>query len=151
VTSPRVPEQRKADALRMLKERHADLWLASASPTGAVHLVPLSFAWDDTCVIVATETSALTTLNILGSGAARLGLGATRDVVMIDSTLESIEPVDEAPAAISDCYASQADWDPRLAKGTFVYLRLRPQRVQVWREADEIADRLVMRHGVWTV
>ena len=151
VTSPRASEQRKADALWKLNERHADLWLASASTAGAVHLVPLSFAWDDTCVIVSSETGALTTTNITGSGSARLALGATRDVVMIDSTLETIEPVGEAPAALGDCYAGQADWDPRLANGSFVYLRLRPQRVQVWREADEIAGRTVMRDGVWTV
>ena len=151
MTSPRTSEQRKADALAKLNERHGDLWVASASTAGAVHLVPLSFAWDSTCVIISCQTTALTTRNIVGSGSARLALGTTRDVVIIDATLETIEPVVEAASAVGDCYAGQADWDPRLSTGDFVYLRLRPQRVQVWREEDEIAGRTVMRNGVWTV
>ena len=46
--------------------------------------------------------------------------------------------------------AAQADWDPRGSAG-YVYLVLRPDRVQAWREADEIAGRTLMRDGAWLV
>jgi hypothetical protein len=149
--SPRTLEQRKSDALAKLRAREADLWVASASPDGIAHMVPLSFAWDGEHVIIATESTAITTRNIGGSQRARLALGGTRDVVMIDAILVRQIALAEAPAAIAEGYAAQADWDPRSAAGHFVYSVLRPERVQVWREANEIAGRTVMRRGAWLV
>jgi hypothetical protein len=55
------------------------------SPNGVAHLVPLSFAWDGEHLIIATEATALTTRNLTGARRARLALGQTRDVVMIDA------------------------------------------------------------------
>jgi hypothetical protein len=37
---------------------------------------------------------------------------------MIDAVLEDIIGVAEAPPALADGYAAQADWDPRTATGT---------------------------------
>jgi hypothetical protein len=54
-------------------------------------------------------------------------------------------------AALADRYAAQADWDPRTAGGRFVYVVLRPDRIQAWREADELAGRTLMRAGSWVV
>ena len=48
---------------------------------------------------------------------------------MIDAVLEDIIGVAEAPPALADGYAAQADWDPRTADG-YVYIVLRPQRIQ---------------------
>jgi hypothetical protein len=149
--SPRSPEQRKSDALAKLAARHPDLWAASASPSGVAHLVPLSFAWDGEHVIIATEATAITTRNIAGARRARLALGGTRDVVMIDAIVVRQIDVAGAPAAIAERYAAQADWDPRSAGGDYVYTVLRPERVQVWREENEIAGRTVMRDGAWLV
>jgi hypothetical protein len=148
---PRSLEQRKADALTMLRAEGADAWVASASADGVAHLVPLSFAWDEEHLVVATEAPAVTTRNILRSGRARVGLGATRDVVMTDVVLDRGVPLPEATADLAERYAEQADWDPRTAGGDFVYLLLRPERMQVWREANEIAGRTVMRAGAWLV
>jgi hypothetical protein len=149
--SPRSPEQRKSDALAKLTAQHADLWVASASPSGTAHLVPLSLAWDGEHVIIATETTAITTRNIAGARRARLALGGTRDVVMIDTVLVRQIGVAEAPTAIAERYAAQSDWDPRSAGGEYVYTVLRPERVQVWREENELAGRTVMRGGAWLV
>jgi hypothetical protein len=129
--------------------RQADLWVASASPSGVAHLVPLSFAWDGEHVIIATEATAITTRNIVGVRRTRLALGGTRDVVMIDAVLVRQIGMAEAPAAIAERYAAQADWDPRSAGGDYVYSVLRPERVQVWREVNEIAGCTVMQGGAW--
>ena len=130
--------------------RHADAWIASASPDGEAHLVPLSYAWDGTHLILATGETAITTRNIRSCGAARVAFGTTRDVVLIDAVLESIVAVADATDGIAEVYAGQADWDPRQSTGSFVYSRLQPRRIQVWREEDEIAGRTVMRDGAWT-
>ena len=58
----------------------------------------------------------------------------------------------EAPPSLAEGYAAQSDWDPREAgSGEYVYLVLRPERVQAWQEANELADRHLMRAGTWLV
>jgi hypothetical protein len=148
---PRTLEQRTADALGILRASDADLWLASASGSSGsgAHLVPLSYSWTGRHVVVATEPRAVTTGNVVESGRARLALGGTRDVVMIDAILAGQVDVGAADEEIAGGYAAQADWDPRHAGVDFVYLLLEPRRIQVWREANEIAGRTVMRDGRW--
>jgi hypothetical protein len=146
---PRTIQQRRQDALAKLTEVHADVWVASASAEGIAHLVPLSYAWDGVCLIVVCDEASMTARNIRASSRARLALGGTRDVVMVDVVLEATVDGDAEGASTAEVYASQTDWDPREAEGDFAYLRLRPQRIQVWREANEIAGRLVMRDGAW--
>jgi hypothetical protein len=124
-----------------------DTWVATASADGVPHLVPLSLAWVDDRAVVAVEASSVTARNLAASGRARLAVGPTRDVVMVDALLErSVEVTDDA--SLGEAYVAQADWDPRGSAG-FLFLVLRPVRVQAWREADEIAGRTLMRDGVW--
>lgn len=68
------------------------------------------------------------------TGRSRLGLGPTRDVVVVDAVLEATVPVLEAEAGLIDAYAAQADGDPRAAGPSYVFLVLRPGRIQAWRE-----------------
>lgn len=140
---------RKADALAMLALPAVDAWVATASPAGAPHLVPLSLAWVEERAVLAVEARSVTARNVTASGVARFAVGPTRDVVMVDATLEDAVEV-TAGGPLGDAYVAQADWDPRLANG-YVFLVLRPVRVQVWREADEIAGRTLMRDGTWLV
>jgi hypothetical protein len=147
---PRDAATRRADTLAKLHEPAADVWVASASGGGA-HLVPLSLAWLDERVVLALEAGSRTALNVTAQGAARLALGQTRDVVIIDAVLERAVPLPEAPAELADGYAAQSDWDPREARGAFVYLVLRPTTIQAWREVNELPGRALMRDGVWLV
>ena len=145
---PRTSAQRRSDAEAQLSAPAADAWVATASPEGQEHLVPLSIGWDGERLVLATEDAAVTTRNLRSSGRGRLAVGATRDVVMIDAVLDAIVDVDAAPVAIAETFATQADWDPRGSAG-YVFVVLLPRRVQVWREVDEIAGRTVMRDGTW--
>ena len=147
-SGPRGRQQRRADTLAKLTAPRADVWVASASDAGVPYLVPLSLAWLDDRVVLALAGSSRTARNIAARGTARLGVGPTRDVVMIDAVLERSVPV-AAAGALADGYAAQSDWDPRDSGGDYVYLVLRPDRIQAWREADEIAGRLLMRDGAW--
>jgi hypothetical protein len=145
---PRSREQRMADTRAKLAERHADVWVASASG-GDAHLVPLSFAWTDNKIVVVTEAGSPTIQNITASRTARLALGPTRDVVVVDAEVERLVSYREAPETLVDSYRAQADWDPAQADGDFVMVMLRPVRVQAWREANEIPGRTLMRRGEW--
>lgn len=98
--------------------------------------------------MIAVEGSSVTARNLTASGVARLAVGPTRDVVMIDAVLERV--VDVAGNALGAAYVAQADWDPRRSKGYF-FLVLRPVRVQAWREANELVGRTLMRQGVWLI
>jgi hypothetical protein len=150
---PRSGAQRKADTLATLHTKGIDVWVASASApaSGApqAYLVPLSLAWIDERVVIALEADSRTARNITEQGTARLALGPTRDVVIIDAVLDRAIKLEAVPAALADRYAAQADWDPRSAGGQYVYLVLHPERIQAWREANELAGRTLMRAGSW--
>jgi Pyridoxamine 5'-phosphate oxidase len=149
MTGPRDAATRKADTLAMWATPAIDVWVATASPTGDVHLVPLSLAWTGERMVVAVQETSRTARDLVASGRARLAVGPTRDVTMVDAVLEGVVAVAEA-GELAEAYAAQADWDPRRSTG-YVYLVLRPERVQAWRESDEIAGRTLMRDGAWLV
>jgi hypothetical protein len=144
---PRDRAQRRADTLAKLAAPEADVWVATAGDSGP-YLVPLSLAWVDERVVLAVDLASRTARNITAHGGARLGLGPTRDVVMIDAVLERVVPVGD-DEDLAGRYAAQADWDPRQAGGGYAYLVLRPDRIQAWRESNEIAGRTLMRDGAW--
>jgi hypothetical protein len=133
----------------MLTTPAIDVWVASASAAGEPHLVPLSLAWVDDRAVIAVAAGSVTARNVTASGRARLAVGPTRDVVMIDAALDRTVPVGD-DEALGQAYAAQADWDPRRDQG-YVFLVLRPLRLQAWREAEEIEGRTLMRHGSWVV
>ena len=150
---PRAREQRRTDTLAKLTAPAADVWVATAAVDADGHarsyLVPLSLAWIDERIVLATEADSVTARNIISQGHARLGLGPTRDVVMIDADLEQVYGIDEIPAGLARRYAAQADWDPRESGDQMRFLVLRPRRIQAWREVNELPGRTLMRDGAW--
>jgi hypothetical protein len=150
---PRSFSQRKADALALLRTPAIDGWVATASIGGdgiaRAHLVPLSLAWLNDRLVLALAADSLTARNIAATGAARVAVGPTRNVVIADAVLERSVEVAKAPAELADGYAGQADWDPRTEREPYLFLVLRPERILAWREANEIAGRTLMRGGVW--
>lgn len=146
----RSTEQRKSDALAKLTASNSNVWVATASSAGAVHLVPVTHTWNGSQVVVATEPTSLTVANATSNQRVSLALGESRDVVMIDAVFINATPTMEAPASVADAYAKQAGWDPRTDSGDYVYLVLAPERIQVWREGEDLAGRTVMRDGIWS-
>ena len=147
MTAPRDLATRRADALAMLATPAIDVWVSTASDEGVAHLVPVSLAWVEERVVIAVEATSVTARNLALSGQARLAVGPTRDVVMIDAVLDKAVDV-AADDMLGEAYVVQADWDPRQSTG-YVFLVLRPVRIQAWREANEISGRTVMRDGSW--
>ena len=147
----RSPEERKVDALAKITATKANVWVASASLTRGVHLVPVTHTWNGSQHVLATEPGSRTVANATANSRVRLALGETRDVVMVDAVLVAAIPAAEASVAVADGYASQAGWDPRADSGEYVYLVFRPEHIQVWREDEDLAGRTVMRNGAWVI
>jgi general stress protein 26 len=127
----------------------ANVWVASASPTGTVHLVPVSHTWNGSQVVVATGPRSHTVANVKANPRVSLALGEAQDVVMIDAELVESVPEAKVTADLADAYATQAGWDPRTDDGEYVYLVFRPERIQVWQEGEDLTGRTVMSNGTW--
>jgi catechol 2,3-dioxygenase-like lactoylglutathione lyase family enzyme len=145
---PRSAERRKADTLAMLA-REFDCWVASADERGEPYLVPLSYAWDGERLTLATPRASRTARNLRRTGRTRVTLGPTRDVVILDGSVEFV-PLG-AVDALADHFAAETGFDARAEPEEYVYLRLTPHRIQAWREANELPGRTLMRDGRWLV
>jgi hypothetical protein len=124
-----------------------DLWVASADPSGTGYLVPLSFYWDGSSLVVATPRRSPTARNLMRAGRARVALGPTRDVVIIEGAVAELPR--GAKPAVEDAHAAATGFDPRTLSDDYVYLQITPETVQAWREANELAGRVLMRGGAW--
>jgi Pyridoxamine 5'-phosphate oxidase len=140
---PRPREQRIADTRERLRD-DVDCWVASADGDGTAHLIPLSYYWTGEELVLATPRDSVTARNLLRAGVARVGIGPTRDVVLVDATVS--EGVDDATA---DAHTRHTGFDAREEPEGYAYLRLRPTEIRAWREANELQGRLLMRGGRW--
>ena len=143
---PRSREQRRADVLERLRT-DVDLWVASADEHGEAYLVPLSFYWDGEAITISTPRASRTARNLIRAGRARVALGHTRDVVIVEGPVET-RPIGADPA-VEEAHAQATGFDPRTLTDEYVYLRITPELVQAWREVNELAGRQLMRGGRW--
>ncbi|MDG4839912.1 pyridoxamine 5'-phosphate oxidase family protein [Micromonospora sp. WMMD967] len=144
---PRGLEQRLRDTRARL-ESDVDLWVATAGSPGGVHLIPLSFLWDGTAFLVSTPRASVTGRNLVADGRVRLSLGPTRDVVIVDGIAEPVDIADLGPQT-GDAFATKTGFDPSVLDEPYQYFLIRPQRIQAWREANELKGRVLMRDGRW--
>jgi hypothetical protein len=143
---PRPYAQRKRDALARL-ENDVDAWVASASANGAANLAPLSYHWDGTALTFAAPRASHTARNLLRSGRARVAVGTTRDVVLLEGAAAELPRGEDVE--LEDAHAQATGFDPRTLRGDYVYLRFVPEWIQAWREENELPGRDLMRDGRW--
>jgi hypothetical protein len=146
--APRSLAQRRRDTEHRLTH-DVDVWVASASPDGVPYLVPLSFDWDGEALLLAT-TESPTARNLAATRVVRLGLGLTRDVVLIEGNVEILE-IDALPREQGDRFADRTGFDPRALGTPYRWFRVTPRRMQAWREENELKGRELMRDGRWLV
>lgn len=148
---PRSGVQRRRDTEHRLAH-DVDVWVASASADGAPYLVPLSFDWDGAALLMATRADSTTGRNLAATRTARLALGHTRDVSVIDGDVEVLE-IAALPPEVGDRFAARAGFDPREQDreqdSVYRWFRITPHRIQAWREVDELPGREMMRDGRW--
>lgn len=141
--SARDTAERVSDAKHRLGSDH-DLWITTAAD-GHPWLVPLSFHWNDEAVLMATVRKSPTYRNLAAGGTARLALGHTRDVLMLDGEVDLPDRLADADA---EAVMSASGYDPRTNADT-AYIRFVPRRAQAWRNVEEIEARTIMRDGQW--
>lgn len=141
--------ERTRDTLRRL-EHDVDAWIATAGrENGTPWLVPLSFLWDGATVLIATPASSPTGRNLATTGKVRLGIGPTRDLVLIEGRVAETVAASEIEGAVGDAFAAKTGFDPRELTTPYLYFRIQPLRVQAWREVNELDGRDLMRDGAW--
>ncbi len=146
VAPARSAADRRVDVLAKL-ESDVDLWVASASANGDAHLVPLSFLWDGARLTIAVSASSVTGRNLTRQRWARVALGPTRDVMIIEGPVEVIPVGDDDELAAA--HAAKAGFDARETSGRWIFLRVTPRTIQAWREVNELDGRHVMIDGEW--
>jgi hypothetical protein len=145
---PRTTGERVRDTRQRL-EHDVDCWVATVDPaTGAPYLVPLSFDWDGTVLLLATAERSITGRGLAAGTGVRIGLGATRDVVMVDGVSEAVPTAALDPEEAAR-FARRTGFDPREATSSYLFFRVVPVRIQAWREENELRGRDVMLDGRW--
>ena len=117
--------------------------MRTATPTS----FPLSFYWDGSALTIATPRRSRTAVNLIRAGWARVALGPTRDVLIVEGPLEQVPTGADVPT--EDAHARATGFDPRTLSEEYVYLRITPHEMQAWREANELAGRRLMKGGRW--
>lgn len=146
-TAPRPRAQRRHDTEHRLAH-DVDVWVASASAEGAPYLVPLSFDWDGAALWLATPADSPTGRNLAATGTARLALGNTRDVTMIEGEVQVLG-IDEPPREQGDRFTARTGFDPRQETAPYRWFRVVPRHIQTWRESNELQGRDLMRKSHW--
>lgn len=147
--APRDRAQRRRDVEARLAT-DVDVWVATASADGDPHLIPLSHHWDGETLLLATAADSPTGRNLARSGTVRLAAGHTRDVCLVEGTVQTL-PMDAVDDARATAFAEHTGFDPRGLRTPYHWYLVTPQRVLAWREENELAGRELMRDGRWTV
>ncbi len=148
MTELRTTAQRRDDVVAMF-ERQGDAWLATADGAGDPRLIVVSCAWTGEAFVVATRDGSPTARNLARSGRARLGMGATDDVVMVDVVAEGSEPASPSGGELTATFVERLGWDPADEGDDWRYFVLRPTRIQAYRGYGERSGAEVMRGGRW--
>ena len=107
--------------------------------------MPLSFLWHDDALLIATDDGSPTARNLRNGGQVRVGVGLTRDVVLVEAAATVLDELDEPTG---DAFAEKTGFDPRQLDN-YTFYRVVPREIRAWREVDELAHRLLMRDGRW--
>ncbi len=71
-------------------------------------------------------------------------------MTVIDGAVEVLD-LDALPPEQGDRFARRTGFDPRGSATPYRWFRVRPRRIQAWREVEELAGRDLMRGGRWLV
>lgn len=143
---PRSTEQRIRHVRYRLRN-DIDAWFATASAHGVPHVIPLTFLWRRRRIFMATGENSVTVRNLSLRPQARLALGHTRDVVLIDGWATLI-PVGRLDPELRAAFAADTGWDAGGDEG-YCFIEFEPEWIGAWREENEVANRDVMRKGNW--
>jgi pyridoxamine 5'-phosphate oxidase-like protein len=126
----------------------SNVWVATSSVSGIPHLVPLSLAWYDDVILVATPSNTPTARNILATGRARASLDSAEDVAIFETVAETTSFAD-ASEGTKAAYVSRVGWNPNDEAGDWSLISLTPRLIHAWNGVAEIQGRTIMQDGEW--
>jgi hypothetical protein len=121
-------------------------WRGRDLQSGEPCLAPFSFLWDGERLLMAMPAASQTGRNLQASGSVRLGIGQTRDIVLIEGTVDVLACA-EISVEAGNAFTAKTGFDPRQFTGNYLYFSVRPQKLQARREAHQLSDRYLMRDG----
>jgi hypothetical protein len=137
----------RAATARAQLESEIDVWVASASAAGDAHLIPLSYLWDGSSVVLSTPERSRTARDLFRAGVGRAALPPTRSVVILAGDVERLDPALEPD--VVDAFARRHEWDPRLEPTPYAFLRIVAREIHAWAVAEELSTRAVYAGGIW--
>jgi hypothetical protein len=143
--APRTLDVRKQDTLERF-DKDVDAWVSTAALDGTPYLMPLSFLWSDSTLLLSTTRTNPTARNLIANPLVQLTLGEVRDVIHVTGTVAVVEVSD----AEGKAFATKAGFDPRPLPH-YAFFRVTPTKIQAWREVEELKDRVLLQDGRWLV
>src|SRR5260370_14620026 len=129
---------RKKDVLAAIDEQ-GHYWLVTAEVGGGPHVIGVSGWWDASQIVVTTLGSSRTARNLAVNPQVKLAHGDPSDAIVIEAqVIESIAVEDSHD--LSTGFKAAMGWDP-WEMGGWMFVRLRPTRIQAFRGYDEIEGR----------
>lgn len=116
-------------------EQSRSYWIATASPTGQPHAVPVWGAWLDGAVYFSTAPSSRTARNLAANPAVAVHLESGEEVVALEGEAQPVTAMDaETFARLADAFAAKYDgYRPERPEGFYV---VRPRVAYGWTLAD---------------
>ena len=88
--------------------------------------MPLSFLWHAETLLIATEDGSPTARNLHGGGQVRVGVGPTRDVVLVEAAATVLGGLDDPTG---DAFAEKTGFDPRQLDN-YTFYRVEPREMR---------------------
>lgn len=148
MSTSRTPHQRQVDTLAVL-QRQGSGWLATADTDATPHVIAVAALWTGDALVVTTRDGTPTARNLDAGGRARLILGTTDDVIMIDTTVSATQPSIGADPALVAAFVAATGWDPAEEGPDWRYFTLLPTRIQAYRGYGELGGHVLMQDGLW--
>ena len=102
-------------------------------------------------LVISTPSASPTSRNLLASGRVRIGIGPNPRPDPDRRQPRGPFPTHEIADELGDAFAAKTGFDPRELVTPYTWFRIQPERVQAWREANELDGRDLMRDGLWLV
>ena len=138
---------RKKDVLETLA-KNGRFWLGTADVTGRPHVIAVSAWWESEALVMATLGTSRTARNIETNPRVTLATGAFNDAIVIHAQMIESSAVEDSPE-LAKGFKAALGWEPSEVSPGWIFFRLRPTKIQAFRDYEEIEGRDVMVRSRW--
>ncbi len=107
-------------------------WIASASPTGKPHAMPVAGLWLDGAFVFGTSAESRKARDIASNPRVAVHLGSGDEVMVVEGGVDVIT----LDVRIADAYGVKYDHRPEPGAGSGLWCRVEPRVAYAWLESD---------------